>query len=244
MPDLDFEGDYGRRYVNTIRQSIPAYDALLEIGNAALAALAHEAATALVVGPGRGEELPGIFSALPGARFTLLEPSEQMRRACSAVIAQEEAGARCRLLPQTLQAFAGALRDPFAVVICHHVLHLMPSDQQRQALRQLALSVAPGGVLLVSSYSEPAEAQDLARVLAIAGSRLLRLGMDATTLKAFLAGRNTVVFSLAEALLDQELMLAGLERPQLLLQALASRLWISCRAGSTAAPSAPAGHPG
>lgn len=229
MTSLDFEGDYGRRYGSTIRLSIPGYDALLEIGAAALAALAPEAATALIVGPGLGEELPGIFAALPRARFTLLEPSEQMRRSCAAVIAREGAGDRCQLLEHTLQQ-AGALRDaPFAVVICHHVLHLMPAAEQRQALRQLVTRLAPGGLLLLSSYSEPAAAPALQRLLSVAGSRLRRLGMDSETLAAFLAGRNCLVFSLDEALLAEELAAAGMEPPQRLLQALASLLWVSRR---------------
>ncbi|MFW6731143.1 MAG: hypothetical protein ACODUE_05340 [Synechococcus sp.] len=72
---MDFEGTYGLDYGAIIRRSIPAYEALLEIGAAALAATVPEAATALVVGPGRGEELPGLLEALPRAAFTLVEPS-------------------------------------------------------------------------------------------------------------------------------------------------------------------------
>jgi len=229
MTTLDFDGDYGRTYARTIRLSIPAYDALLEIGSATLAALTPEAPTALIVGPGLGEELPGIFAALPQARFTLLEPSEQMRRSCAAVIAREGAMERCRLLEHTLEQ-AGALADePFAVVICHHVLHLMRPEAQRQALRQLTARLAPGGLLLLSSYSEPPGPDALQRILAIAGRRLCQLGMDAETLAKFMAGRNSLVFSLDESLLAEELAAAGLEPPQRLLQALGSLLWLSRR---------------
>jgi tRNA (cmo5U34)-methyltransferase len=115
------------------------------------------------------------------------------------------------------------------VVLCHHVLHLLPPDQQREALQQLAARLAPGGLLLLSSYSEPADAQAMERVLAITTSRLRGLGMDEATLGKFMAGRNTVVFSLNEQLLAEELAAAGLEPPQQLLQALASRMWISRR---------------
>jgi hypothetical protein len=229
MTSLDFEGDYGRTYARTIRHSIPAYDALLEIAAATLAAHAASATTAQVVGPGLGEELPGMLSALPEARFTLLEPSEQMARGCAAVIAREDAGDRCRLLGQRLEDAGSLDGEPFDVVVCHHVLHLMRPEQQRQALGQLTARVAPGGLLLLSSYSEPAEAEACARMLAIGESRLRQLGMAEDTLRQFMAGRNTLVFSLDQALLAEELAAGGLEPPQPLLQALGSRMWLSRR---------------
>ncbi len=229
MTALDFDGDYGRTYASTIRRSIPAYDALLEIGAAALASLAPQASTALIVGPGVGEELPGLFAALPQAHFTLLEPSEQMRRSCAGVIEREGAGERCNLLDDTLQQARQFQGEPFTVVVCHHVLHLMRPEEQRLALRQLTSLLAPGGLLLVSSYSEPADTDALERVMAIAATRLRGLGLDETTLAKFMAGRNTVVFSLNESLLAEELAAAGLEPPQRLLQALGSLLWLSRR---------------
>ena len=54
MARLDFDGDYGRHYDQSIRRIIPAYDAHLELAAAALAALVPTAASALVVGPGAG----------------------------------------------------------------------------------------------------------------------------------------------------------------------------------------------
>jgi tRNA (cmo5U34)-methyltransferase len=237
MSSLDFDGDYGRTYARTIRNSIPAYDALLEIAAAALAAhataaLATESAaasSALVVGPGLGEELPGMLAALPEATFTLLEPSEQMARGCAAVIDREGAGDRCRLLGVRLEEAGFLEGEPFDMVVCHHVLHLMRPEQQRQALGQLCARVKAGGLLLLSSYSEPAEADTCARMLAIGQSRLRQLGMAEETLRQFMAARNTLVFSLDQALLAEELAAAGLEPPLPLLQALGSRMWLSRR---------------
>lgn len=245
MSSLDFEGDYGRTYARTIRNSIPAYDALLEIAAAALAAhaaaafAAHAtaapateaaaASSALVVGPGLGEELPGMLAALPEATFTLLEPSEQMARGCAAVIDREGAGDRCRLLGVRLEEAGFLEGEPFDMVVCHHVLHLMRPEQQRQALGQLCARVKAGGLLLLSSYSEPAEADTCARMLAIGQSRLRQLGMAEETLRQFMAARNTLVFSLDQALLAEELAAAGLEPPLPLLQALGSRMWLSRR---------------
>jgi hypothetical protein len=38
MAGLDSDGDYGRQYAATIRQSVPGYDTLLQLGSCALAA--------------------------------------------------------------------------------------------------------------------------------------------------------------------------------------------------------------
>lgn len=234
---LDFDGDYGRQYAATIRRSIPGYDALLEIAAAAAAASVPQASRALVVGPGLGEELPGLLAALPAAGFVLLEPSEQMRRSCLAVIEGQGAQGRCQLLEQSLGQ-ADVLRgQSFEVVVCHHVLHLLPPEEQRRALRQLAGWVAPGGCLLLSSYGEPTDALELEQVLAISRSRLLLLGMDADGVERLLATRNRVVFALDASLLAEELSATGLEPPRPLLQALGSRLWLSRRSESAAAPS-------
>lgn len=150
-------------------------------------------------------------------------------RGCAAVIARAAAGERCTLLGHTLEEAEQLQDGPFAVVLCHHVLHLMRPEQQREALRQLTAQVAPGGLLLLSSYSEPPDAEAMDRIMTIATSRLRGLGVDETTLSKFKAGRNTVVFSLNEELLAEELTSAGLEPPQRLLQALGSLLWLSRR---------------
>lgn len=231
MAGLDFDGDYGRHYTATIRRSIPAYDALLEIGTAAVATAAPAATSVLVVGPGPGEELPALIAALPQAKFTLLEPSAQMAQACIALLQLHGLGGRCILLQQPLDASTQLDDAPFAVVICHHVVHLMPPDQQRLLLQQLAAHVAPGGVLLLSSLSEPTEPMAMEQVLAISRTRLALLGMEEQAIEQFMAGLNTVVFGLSAERLAAELTAAGLHPPQLLVQALGSHLWLS-RAGT------------
>ena len=101
MSGLDFDGEYGQQYRQRIRLSIPAYDKL-EIGAAALAAKTPVAREVLVVGPGAGEELPGLLQAMPLARFTLLEPSEQMAEFCRSGLPALHAGSRCLLHQQSL----------------------------------------------------------------------------------------------------------------------------------------------
>ena len=110
-------------------------------------------------------------------------------------------------------------------MVCHHVLHLLPPEQQQQELDRLLGQLAAGGCLLLSSYSEPSE-HDNAELLEIVKARLRMLGMDEATLELFLSGRNKVVFSLAEALLQQQAQQWGCDPPQVLMRAMFNGLWL------------------
>ena len=238
MTLLDFEGDYGRQYNERIRALIPGYDAIQEIGAAALAARIPQARTALVVGPGGGMELPGLLQALPEAQFTLVEPSQQMRGLCTALI--ERSGATDRVLwgPPRLEGNGPLAAGPFDAVICHNVLHLLPPPQQRRLLDQLAAQLAPAGSLLLSSYSEPAEAP-IEPWLAIGAARLRTLGLDEATVAEVMASRNRTVFGLDPQRLERRLLAAGLEPPCQLAQTLGFRLWLSRRPEPGAPPPNP-----
>ena len=88
---------------------------------------------------------------MPLARFTLLEPSEQMADFCRQRIAALHAGSRCLLHQQSL-ADSGLEPAGFDAVVCHHVLHLFRQpnqqihfpEQQQQQLDRL-LGFLPAG---------------------------------------------------------------------------------------------------
>lgn len=230
-PALDFDGDYGRTYRQSIRHSVPGYDSLIELATAALLQAVPDAARLLVVGPGPGEELIPLLEAFPEAQFTLLEPSRQMREACGALIAAAGAEVRCTVLDQGLEPGQPAPGGPYAAVVCHNVLHLLPPPQQQEMLQSLAAAVPAGGVLLLSSHSESSSGAAFDTLLAIAGTRLRQRGMPAALIEQLMASRNQLVFSLEQSHLEAVLAGAGLEPPLLLQQSLFSRLWISRRAG-------------
>ena len=225
MALLDFDGDYGRTYNARIRRLIPAYDAIFELAAATAAALHPEAQGVLVVGAGTGTELPALLEALPQARFTLVEPSEQMRGFCHELLASIGASGRVAWGADHLEACAD---DTFEVVISHNVLHVLAPAEQEQLLQQMAARVAPGGCLLLSSYSESGP-PGLELGLAIGRSRFAVLGMDQATIEAVLESRNSKVFSMDAERLEQQLTQAGLEPPIQLLQALFNHLWLSRR---------------
>lgn len=232
--ELDFDGNYGRDYDATIRTLIPAYEAIMEIAAASLTALLPEASTVLVVGTGSGNELPPMLAALPKAHFSLIEPSSQMRGFCERVIAAARAVGRVQWGPERLEPGQPWGRDAFDVVVSHNVLHLMPPGAQQDLLQQMLACIRPGGVLLLSSYSEPGDPQLLQLVQAIAAARFAAAGLTAERIEAVLASRNNGVFSLDQALLDQALERSGMEPATLLVQALFNRLWFSRKPKATA----------
>lgn len=235
MTLLDFEGDYGRTYDARIGTLIPAYQAIFELAAATTAALQPHARTALVVGVGTGTELPGLLAAMPQARFTLVEPSVQMRSFCQALIERVGAAERVVWGPDDLAAMPINEDGCFNAVISHNVLHVLDPNTQEQLLRQMAARVAPGGCLLVSSYSEGAPpGLELGKAIGI--TRLRTLGLDPSTIEAVIASRNTKVFSMDPERLEQQLTQSGLEPPIQLVQALFNRLWLSrrCEGGASA----------
>jgi tRNA (cmo5U34)-methyltransferase len=213
---------------------VPGYDAMLEIAAAAMAQTAGAGDTAgsvLVVGPGPGEELAPLLTALPTAQFTLLEPSGQMREACAARIAAAGASERCQLLERGLEAGEAPPGGPFNAVLCLNVLHLMPPEQQRPLLHSLLTATAAGGALLLGAYSESASDADFMGLMAVARTRLQLLGLNEALIEQLIASRNSLVFSLEQSLLETVLAEAGMEPPLLLLQSLFSRLWLCRRPG-------------
>ncbi len=239
MALLDFDGDYGRTYNARIRRLIPAYDTIFELAAATAAALHPRAQRVLVVGAGTGTELPGLLAALPQARFTLVEPSTQMRELCNALIDEIGATKRVAWGPDILEAENGDAAGGYELVISHNVLHVLAPPEQERLLRQMAARVACGGGLLLSSYCE-ADPPGLKLGLAIGRARFEALGMDAATIEAVMTARNTKVFSMDADRLARELTQAGLEPPIQLLQALFNHLWLSkrpaqeCEGGATA----------
>lgn len=226
---LDFDGDYGRTYRQSIRNTVPGYDALIEIAAAALQHAVPQAASILVVGPGLGEELVPLLTALPLTCFTLMEPSTQMRQACAREIDAVGAAARCELLGQSLKPGMDPPEGPFDAMVCHNVLHLIPPERQLPLLQTLATCVPPRGALLLSAHSESANATSFEDLLAITCTRLSQRGLPETMIEQLMASRNTLVYSLDQSRLEAGLAAAGMEPPLLLQQSLFSRLWLSRR---------------
>ena len=231
VSQLDFEAEYGRKYRTTIQDSVPGHATLLEIAAAAIGDKAPAARRILVVGPGPGDELPQLLEACPEAEFVVLEPSAQMLQTSLETLRGQSGFERCQWVPKTLEEAVGSgvLQRDFDGVICHNVLHLMAADQQDLMIKRLVEQSRPGGVLLISSYSEAAEPEVCDTIFSIAARRLLDRGLPAEMVDKFLTARNTAVFSLDAARLETMLVGLSCQAPTQLYQGLFARLWITRR---------------
>ena len=229
MTLLDFEAEYGRTYRKTIQNSVPGHGTLLEIAAATVGELASAAKRILVVGPGPGDELPPLLSACPDTEFVVLEPSAQMLQICKETLESHEGSERCELVQKTLDGavLSGLLQKDFGAVICHNVLHLMAADLQDQMIWSLVEQLLPGGILLISSYSEATEPALCDTIFSIASRRLIDRGLPSEVVDKFLTTRNTAVFSLNAERLQQILMELNCQNPIQLYQALFARLWMT-----------------
>jgi tRNA (cmo5U34)-methyltransferase len=231
MPSLDFDGDYGRHYRQSIQHSVPGYDVLNEIAAAAIRATSVNAQHVLVVGPGPGDELLPLLDSCPEADVTVIEPSAQMLEQCRSTLSGYLGLERCRFLQSTL---ADALstdfhQQQFDLVVCHNVLHLLPAVDQLMLLQQLISLTGRGGVLLLSSYSEPEDVDAYSTILEVARQRLVDRGMTTDQLQQLLASRNRVVFSVDARRVAEAIIQKGWLSPVQLYQGLFARLWL-CRA--------------
>ena len=231
MSRLDFEAEYGRKYRTTIQHSVPGHETLLEIAAAAIGDTASAARRLLVVGPGPGDELPQLLDACPEAEVVVLEPSAQMLQTCIETLRGHRGFERCQWIPKTLEdaVLSGLLQRDFDGVICHNVLHLMAPDQQDLMIEKLVDQSLPGGVLLISSYSEAAEPWLCDTIFSIASRRLLDRGLPSEMVDKFLTARNTAVFSMDATRLETMLLGMNCEVPIQLYQGLFARLWITKR---------------
>jgi len=225
--NLNFDGDYGRNYKAIIRGSVPGYDTMLEITAAALADTCTNAESIVVVGPGRGEELPLLLAALPTAQFTLIEPSAQMQAACRKEIEQANAVARCKILDVAISPDSDLEHEQADAVVCLNVLHLMPKDEQIKLLHSIADQIKPGGTLLIAAHSEPNSEHGFETLLGITKQRLRDRGATNDVIERMMQARNTSVYSLDQSTLEQGLSDSCMISPILLQQSLFSRLWIS-----------------
>ena len=147
----------------------------------------------------------------------------------AAVLSAAGAAHRCRVLGCRLEDCDDLRPETFQAVVALNVLHLVSPPDQDLLLGQLAAAVAPGGTLLISAYSDDPDPTTDALLLQVARSRLLQLGTDPLIVERLLASRGASVFAVAMPRLDRVLSAAGLDAPRCLLQALATRLWLSRR---------------
>ncbi|MFM7087769.1 MAG: class I SAM-dependent methyltransferase [Cyanobium sp.] len=229
---LDFEGEHGRLYRKRIRAFVPGYTLMHQLAVAALLAHQPQPRQLLVVGPGPGEELLAMAQQLPSAQVTVVEPSPAMASACREALAGLPLlAARVELIEAPLEASDLGERR-FDAVVCHNVLHVLPQEQHRLLLEQLARCVAPGGCLILSAYSEENESRVVSLRRRVMRQRLNLVGLSPANSDRIMAGRGEAYMPLDPELLRRWAEDTGLEEPVPLMQVLQHRLWLVLRPSS------------
>lgn len=240
MPTLNFDGAYGNSYRTSIRDSVPGYDVLHEIALATVHSISSRAKSALVVGPGPGEQLPDLIKACPNAEITVLEPSEQMLSFCREAISGDPGRERCVLIQGELNhnRVQTLNRNSWDLVVCHNVLHLFEEKKQVELLRLLAQCTGLNGLLLLSGYSEPSDPSTTEQMMEIGLQRLRDRDLNEEQVIAIRNTRNKVVFSVDSDRVSTVLTSEELTPALQLYQGIFASLWASRRQGKgvTTAP--------
>ncbi len=232
---LDFDGEYGIRYRSSVRGSIPGYETFLEFAASTLKSQCPEAQDCLVIGPGAGEELTLFLGVLTNARFTLVEPSAQMRSFCMAELQKINATERCNWIANTLAIAMKELKaESFDAVIALNLMHLFPPAKQAEAFDQLSTLVAPGGTMLLSSYSENLNPLSNNLIVSIAIERLRIQGITEEQIKMIFSSRNQSVFSFDPSRLQSNSKAKDMGAPLQLMQVGLIRMWLWIRASTKA----------
>lgn len=185
MASLDFDGDWGKQYAQTVDRIIPGYHAIFPMALALLKMCVPDQGTVLVVGAGGGAELCA-FAREPW-QITGVDPSQQMLRACEEALSTISAAATTRLV----RGYVSDLpEDPsFDAVTCILVMHFLPDDGSKlQLLEGVARRMKPGATYIhVDGYGNHwSDDRDLARSLAIHYLAVTRAFRDHESLLQFL----------------------------------------------------------
>ena len=231
MPELNFDGAYGKSYRTNIRNSVPGYDVLHEIALATVHRMSSQAKSALVVEPGPGEQLPDLLKACPNAEFIVLEAREQMLKFCREAISNDPGRERCVLIQGELNHQRVETLNPkgWDLVVCHNVLHLFETKKQIQLLRLLAQCTGLDGLLLFSGYSEPSDQSTTELMMEIGLQLLQDRDLNEDQVGAIRNTRNKVVFSVDSNRVSTVLTSEELTPALQLYQGLFARLWASRR---------------
>ena len=147
-----FYADLAAGYAAKIRHPVPQYDDMIQCIIGLLAMRTPE--TVLDLGSGVGNLSQRVLQALPQARVTAVEASEEMVAAARHRL-QTHAD-RVTLLHQDMLVYEP--EAPFDAVFSNLVLHNLPIDEKRRLLQAIVGWLRPGGAFIWGDfirYSDP-----------------------------------------------------------------------------------------
>ncbi|SDH28952.1 class I SAM-dependent methyltransferase [Roseospirillum parvum] len=132
IPRAHFHDNRARRYDDTIRRVIPAYDSLHLMSGLLLKELLPADARLLVVGCGTGTEMAAFLADNPGWTAVGCDPSEAMLAVAAERLDEAGVGARAELHPCTVECLPAEATFDAATILL--VMHFLPDDGAKQSL--------------------------------------------------------------------------------------------------------------
>lgn len=191
-------------YNDTIRKRIIGYEHLFILMADLIAVENVDAKHVIVVGAGGGQELATLAPLLPDARFTAIDPSDNMLMLAKARLAQEDIDVPITYIAGELVASEIEVAD---IVTCHLVLHFLKAHEAKRALlTQIAQSVRIGGRVFLSSINGDVDSELFQEQLKAWERFALRNGVKPHQWEAFAQsfGREMMPISSAQLLADVE----------------------------------------
>lgn len=208
-----FHADRARRYDDTIRRVIPAYDTLHAMTALFLRTALPDAARLLVVGAGTGQELKVLGEAAPGWHFTACDPAAGMLSVAEERLRAAGLMDRVALYPCIADDLpAGPLFD---AATCLLVLHFVPDDGSKLAvLKSVAARLAPGAPLVLSDMYEDPESPRFQRLIQVWTEWQLKAGIDPAEVEKGIAHVRRDIHFVPETRLASLLDEAGFTPPE------------------------------
>ena len=220
---FNFDGDYGKEYRTFIRNMIPGYDHFLEMTGDILSAT--DVKTALVIGPGHGEELVTIAKALPDIIITAYESSKEMAKACQQLMEAHNLTHQVTIYNEAFQAESDCGDTQYDAVTMFNVLHFLQTEEQGSMLRSAASRLAPSGVLLVSGMSVPSDYSDQHPLTDITMKRWERLGIDSDQAETIRNGVGKAMFNIVPEKMNFALEGLRMSKFEEVFRGLGNAMW-------------------
>ncbi len=215
-------------YDGKLARMAPINNGLYFLLESVLAELPREARI-LCVGVGTGAELIHLAEAFPGWRFTALEPSEAMLKACRNRVDEAGLSSRCSFHHGYLESLP--VDEPHDAATCFLVSQfILDAEARSDFFRQIADRLVPGGILANADLSADVASRDYDEMLAVWQRVMATSEVSAEALDRMKSGYAKDVAILPSAAVASIIERGGFDKPVEFFQAALVRGWFARRA--------------